>query len=111
MMTNKFLKMCELYRIFAADWDCDFSEKAKEDMFVFESTGKGNIDSGIFSYGNKPNGFAVGKKWLNVTVSMWREAISRGGIYKDFLLSEPRNDSKYFNHRKWLNSVLNGAIG
>lgn len=70
LMTNKYRKMCEIYKIFAKDWDCDFSEQAMQDMYNYETFGKGNINEGIFN-GNKTNGYAVGKKWLNVTVDMW----------------------------------------
>lgn len=69
--------MCEVYKIFASDWECDFSNQAMQDMFLFESKGVGNIDiTGFNTTGKKSNGYAVGKKWLNVSVAAWIKDIS-----------------------------------
>lgn len=91
-MTNKFIKMCEIYKIFAKDWDCDFSDEAKKEMYIFESTGKGDIDiTGFNAIDKKPNGYAVGKKWLNVTVSSWMEIIEpflKVNIHQKVITSE-----------------------
>ena len=80
-MTSKWLKMSEIYRRFASDWEdvCDFSESALIDMFDYESTGKGNLSIGVFS-DKKPNGYAVGKHWMDVTVAMWKEDLKTGII-------------------------------
>lgn len=45
----------------------DFSDKAAQEMFLFESTGKGNIVIDVFS--NSLNGYAIGKKWLDVEIN------------------------------------------
>lgn len=56
------------------------------------------------SYGTpvdqKRNGFYVGKQWLGVTVSMWREDIQKGHLRVQDLYDDPRlpND--------WLDKVL-----
>jgi len=56
--------MCKIYKIFAEPWDCDFSQQAMEEMFLFESKGIGDINiTGFNATGKKPNGYAVGKKW------------------------------------------------
>lgn len=71
-MTSRFKKMCEIYKIFAESYKCDFSNEAMEEMFLFESRGIGNIDiTGSNTIGKLSNGFAVGKKWLNVQVKAW----------------------------------------
>ena len=71
-MTKRFIKMCKIYKIFAEPWDCDFSQQAMEEMFLFESKGIGDINiTGFNATGKKPNGYAVGKKWLNVQVKAW----------------------------------------
>ena len=106
-LTDKFRNMCELYKIFAQPFDCDFSEKAMQEMFEYESFGIGNIDiSGFNTIGIKPNGYAVGKKWLNVTVSMWKEDYQRGGICREFLMEELFTDPLFKDHHEWLIDIL-----
>lgn len=76
--TKNWWKMGELYRFFAKQWDVDFSNEAAADMFRYES------------YGGDPppasNGYALGKKWMDVTVAMWREDIEAGLLYRFELL-------------------------
>lgn len=75
-VSKNFQEMCEIYRIFADDY-CDFSDNAKQEMYDFETFGKGSISiDGFNTIGKKSNGFAVGKKWLNVTVAMWMDELS-----------------------------------
>lgn len=85
--------MCEIYLIFANDWKdcCDFSDQMKIELFNTESYG-GRCSSN--------NGYYVGKKWLNVTVSMWKEDIKDGMLR----LHELYEDDK-FPHW-WLDSVF-----
>ena len=45
----------------------DFSKKAALEMFIFESTGKGNIAMDVFK--GTVNGYAIGKKWLDVEIN------------------------------------------
>lgn len=79
-MTKRFIKMCEVYKVFAKSWDCDFSDFAMKEMYEFETFGKGNIEiSGFNTIGKKSNGYAVGKKWLNVTLDMWFDSIKKFG--------------------------------
>jgi hypothetical protein len=60
------------------------------------------------SYGGqlckKTNGFMHGKKWLNLNVTMWKEDIEAGLLFK----FELYQDSK-FPHW-WLDNVLSGNI-
>jgi hypothetical protein len=88
--------MSEMYRIFASDYIdcCDFSDEALIELYNVES------------YGGRThpmNGFAVGKKWLSVTVKMWKEDISQGLLFKHELYDDPK-----FPHW-WLDSVLKGV--
>lgn len=58
--------MCEVYRIFSKEWSHthDFSDNAMVELFNHES------------YGTKlseKNGFALGKKWMNVTVPLGKK--------------------------------------
>jgi len=55
------------------------------------------------SYGtplSSKNGFALGKKWLNVHVKMWREDIQTGILFKKELYEDPK-----FPHW-WLDSIF-----
>lgn len=70
--------MAEIYRRFATESGLDFSDEAAEEMYLFETTGKGDLQLGLFA-GQQANGFAVGKRWMDVTVKMWKADI-RGGI-------------------------------
>lgn len=88
--------MSELYRIFAADWQhvLDFSDEALVELYNYESYG-----------GSTPaqnNGFAHGKKWLNLHVSEWKEMIAEGLLFKCELYEDP----KYANYHWWLDRVL-----
>lgn len=77
----KFRRACEVYLIFARPWleSLDVSPEAMEEMFRHESHGKPVGDR---------NGFAVGKKWLNVQVSAWKEDIAAGLLTKQELLED-----------------------
>jgi hypothetical protein len=84
--------MCEVYRLFTTDWEhlLDFSDEAMGEMFVAESHG------GIVS---QLNGFSHGKKWLNVTVAMWKDDIKNWTLFKEDLYDDK------FPHW-WLDSVF-----
>ncbi len=93
MASKKFIKMCDIYKKFAKDWNCDFSKEAMEEMYLYESKGIGSIDISGFNITNKiPNGYAVGKKWLNVTVSMWledfRKKCLKGRFFREVTIEE-----------------------
>lgn len=79
--------------MFASDWkDClDFSDEALVELYNYESYG-GQI--------SPKNGFAVGKKWLNLNVSMWKEDIAQGYLFKHELYEDPK-----FPHW-WLDGVF-----
>lgn len=85
--------MADLYKIFAEGFgtDLDFSDEAKLSLYNYESFG-GTL--------TPKNGFAVGKQYLNVQVTMWREDL-RSGILARF---ELYNDER-FPHW-WLDGVL-----
>jgi hypothetical protein len=86
--------MSELYRFFARNMgDLDFSDQALLNLYNHESHGASL---------SVRNGFAVGKQYLNVQVTMWREDIRRGWIFKHELYAD-----ESFPHW-WLDSVLAG---
>ena len=62
--------MADMYRRFAADYpQADFGPDAALAMYAYESRGVRIPASAAL------NGFALGKKWMDVTVSAWREDI------------------------------------
>lgn len=71
---KRWLRMADLYRRFAASHPgADFSDGAALAMFEHETFGKRLPDGSV-------NGFALGKKWLSVTVAAWKEDIASGGL-------------------------------
>ena len=95
-VSKKFRRMAELYRHFAANMSSklDFSEEAELSLYNHESYGRPLTPS---------NGFAVGKQYLNLQVTMWREDLRRGWLFKHELYEDPT-----FPHW-WLDSVLKGV--
>ena len=86
--------MCEIYQHFARNTEVstlDFSDESRLALYSFETFGKGEV--------SPLNGFAVGKKWMDVTVSMWREDLGTL-LFKQELYADP-------NYPKWwLDKVL-----
>ncbi len=88
--------MAELYRHFAKNMSSklDFSEEAELSLYNHESYGTSLSPN---------NGFAVGKQYLNLQVTMWREDLRRGWIFKHELYED-----ETYPHW-WLDSVLSGV--
>lgn len=91
-ISKNWRKMAKIYKIFAKDWIeiCDFSEKSALEMYEYETLGKGNIAKGIFPNpkSGKYNGYAVGKRWMDIMIKLWKEAHDEGlfplrDLYKD----------------------------
>lgn len=97
-ISKNWLKMAEIYKLFSPP-SYDFSEKAKQEAYLFESKGIGNKEIGIFQE-EKINGYLYGKKMLNITVTMWKEDIEKG------LLSMQELYQDKFP-RWWLNKIFN----
>ena len=95
-MTEQWRKKAEVYKIFAEKGD--FSEQAAQEMYDYETFGKGTLKNTIF--GVPTNGYFIGKKFMNITLAMWQEDIEDGLLAK-FELYE---DGKY--PHSWLNEVL-----
>lgn len=90
-LTKRWKRMSELYRRFGKDFEhcCDFSYKSALEMFSHESTG---------TPVHHMNGFLIGKQWLNITVSMWREGLNSGNLITEELEEDFPN--------WWLRSVF-----
>lgn len=68
--SKKWREMSLIYARFAKDWPlADFSEDAAAALFLAETHGTKLPET------KTPNGFALGKKWMDVTLKMWREDI------------------------------------
>ena len=79
--------MAEMYKRFAIDEPgMDFSEEAAQAMFDYESEGHGDLSLSIFS--NTRNGYAIGKHWMDVTISMWKEDLVFGTLTKQELIQD-----------------------
>lgn len=85
--------MADLYKHFASlvSNTLDFSEAAEISLYNHESYGTPLSPN---------NGFAVGKQYLNLQVTMWREDLRRGWLFR----SELYSDEKYPHW--WLDQVL-----
>lgn len=82
--------MCDLYQQFSSE-EFDFSEEMMVELFCNETYGDPVSST---------NGFYVGKKWLNVTVAMWKEDIESGDLLKIELMEDGRLP------RWWLDRVI-----
>lgn len=91
---NKYRRMADVYKIFARHWidELDFSETALHEMYQHESLGIPIITDN--------NGYEVGKKYLNLTVTMWKKDIQDGILFRHELYEEP-----LFPHW-WLDKIL-----
>jgi len=93
-ITKKFEKMCEIYRIFSYDgwrYNASFTEEDKLELFYAETFGdtcKSN------------NGFAIGKRFMDITVAGWIEERDEG-----LLPAASLYGGKFPTW--WLNNVLN----
>lgn len=87
--------MAELYVHFGQPMapSLDFSDDAMLSLYNHESYGTPL---------SPKNGYAVGKQYLNLQVTSWREAIRRGIIAKFELYEDPAYSSWHW----WLDSVL-----
>lgn len=73
-ISPRWRRMAELYKRFAKDYPrADFSEDAAMAMYLHESTGALLPDP-------RTNGYALGKKWMDVTVAGWKEEIVSSGL-------------------------------
>jgi hypothetical protein len=69
------MRVAEIYKRFAKQHaGADLSDSAAEEMYLHESAGKPLRDP-------MTNGYAIGKKWMDVTVAAWREDIAQMGLF------------------------------
>lgn len=72
-ISNRYRQKAAEYAKFADQWKSilDFSDKALEECFLWESNGKPLSNPAL-------NGYAIGKGWLDVNIAMWKEDIAKG---------------------------------
>ncbi len=92
--------MQPIYRYFGGeDNNLDYSEDAAREMFLYETTGKGNLKATMFST-KALNGYAVGKHWMDVMIKMWLQDIRQGVLFIDELYKE------HLEWHWWLDRVI-----
>ena len=87
--------MVPLYRYFGRHWEhcLDWSDNALWELYENESFGTGRVSSN--------NGFAHGRKWMDVTVAQWREELGRT-LFRFELYTDP----DLIEWHWWLDKVL-----
>ena len=86
--------MSELYKFFARNMGTlDFSDEALLNLYNAESYGVALTPK---------NGFAVGKQYLNLHVTMWKEDIAAGLLWKFELYKDPLFEPFHW----WLDSIF-----
>lgn len=79
--SKNWRKMQPIYRHFGGDEEnLDYSEEAAHEMYRFETYGEGNLKMGLFT-GDRYNGYAVGKHWMDATIKMWLQDIKDGILH------------------------------
>lgn len=75
--------MAKLYKQFAEGWTgLDYSDEALVAMYNQESYGE--------PLNEHTNGYYIGKQWMGVTVSMWKEEQRDGNLSVLELYQDPR---------------------
>jgi hypothetical protein len=86
--------MSELYKLFARNMGTlDFSDEALLSMYNYESYGTPL---------SPKNGYAVGKQYLSLHVTMWKEDIAGGILWKFELYEDPLFEPFHW----WLDSIF-----
>lgn len=85
-VSNKFKRIAELYKWFGKDWDgLDWSDQALVDAFNSDSYGMPSKEELL----KNRNGFYIGKQWMGVSVSMWKEDLEKGHLSRIELYEDP----------------------
>ena len=81
--SEKWLEMAAIYKRFATDFQqADSSDEAAMDAYALETFGT------PLPAGKDMNAFIVGKKWMDVMVSMWKEDIAQSCLHKAELVED-----------------------
>lgn len=102
--TKNWWKMAEIYKLFVDVFNADFSSRAAQALFDYESRGDGFIQLDTFIDTN--NGYAIGKKWCDVNIAMWLKALEKPGWYWE--LKSIYSDRRY--PRWWLNKIFKNFL-
>lgn len=93
-ISNKWRQMAQVYMVFAERFKgVSFTEEDALEVYLWESTGKGNLEAGVFpnarSDGTR-NGYALGKIWKDWHVTEWKAGIKEGWFFAWELYLDPR---------------------
>lgn len=78
--TDKFREIAQFYAKFAKYSNLDFSEQALQNAYEAETYGT--------EHDLSTNGYAFGKKSLNITITAWKEDLEVGLITKHDLITD-----------------------
>lgn len=82
-ISKKWMAMAEIYKRFAIEYpQADFSDAAALAMYEHETHGK------PLERTEKLNGFALGKKWMDVTIAGWKDEIASRGLLVSELIAD-----------------------
>jgi hypothetical protein len=115
-MNKSYRNRAELYKRFVnpKSESFDFSEESLKELFDYESRGVGNCDvydryTEFLLTGKKQNGYAIGKRFLDITISMWKEDSNEVGwgnllesLAEEFDIDWLKSIFKYEHHQKFL---------
>lgn len=75
--------MSNVYKHFSKDWQhiLDYSDESLLELYISESYGDVQCST--------DNGYYIGKKYLNLTIAMWKEDIIKGTLRKYELYDDP----------------------
>lgn len=88
-VSERWKRIAQIYVYFAYSNDSmDFTPEAAKAFYGYESTGTPRVAYHEKQPNGLYNGFAVGKHWMDVQLSMWAEDLMRGDIAKCELLDD-----------------------
>jgi hypothetical protein len=90
-VSKKWKETALMYKYFSKSLDSqylDFSISSAEDMYNYESTGFPLIIYYEKNNNGLCNGYAVGKHFMDITLSMWKEDLKDGILKKYEILND-----------------------
>lgn len=101
-VTKNFKRMAKLYKIFAPSYSgITFTKEDMLQAYILETYGIKSTDPGLFK--PETNGYILGKKYMNLAVSEWKDAIHKGMLLRVELYEDP----VFYEYHWWLDSIFN----
>lgn len=80
-ISRRYQRLAGIYRYFARGFTCSFTESDLYEMYAYESRGEGTP--------SETNGFRIGKSWMDVNITMWKEDIRKKLLFPSELYADP----------------------